>query len=76
MEKGAEFFCDGFGNACFRVYQRKDKRLLLYIIAVFVEITTFCNDKRERDVVTLAYVLHHLNLQLREMYLLFGSGIV
>ena len=26
--------------------------------------------------VTLAYVLHHLNVQFREMFLLFGSGIV
>ena len=76
MEKGAELFCNGFGNTCFRVYQRNNKRLLLYIIAVFVEKSAFCDDKRERNMIILAYVLHHLNVQLREMYLLFGSGIV
>ena len=76
MEKGAEISGDAIHNTFLGIKQTQDKGLFLCIITIFVEIPTVSNDKRERDVVTLAYVLHYINVHLRRVFLLLSNSIV
>ena len=76
MKKSAEIFCNGIHNPFLGVQQTYNKGLFLCIITIFVEIPTVRNDKRERDMVTMTYVLHYINVHLRRMFLLLGNSIV
>ena len=76
MEKDAEILCYGIHYTRFRVQQTKNKRLFLCKVAVFVQIASLGNDIRERDVVTLTYVLHYVHVHLGLILLPLGGGIV